>query len=359
MALSNWLLLGGALWVIKSISNKSDKELNNEHQKYLNEFEKSKHNKGRLEKIEKARRNTPCNFNEGISNEEFNQIIYKAQKRIKRIKKVEINNATIMCTVESQTGYSTWNFYVDFNDWGHITGVFWRSSDNIDSNIPKYFEEMVSSEICELLHSRNAVRMSFANLVYSNLNKTTMSSFGTSYKPKPLKEFFSKKHYINTLVNSSMLTNEHIYVVLSILKSNGFINIKSLPIKDINTASNNYIYQVAYVSINGYNQIQAGTNIQDNTEIIIYYHDKQEITTSFSGKTFKRQNCYDVEKQLRTLGFSNITLKPMKDLSVGWLNKEGMVSKVYFKGNEESTFQKNEIYEYDKPIVIKYHSFKK
>lgn len=359
MALTEWLLLGGAIWALKSISDKDNAKREAEYQEYLAEYKKEKAERSRLEKIEKIRRSVPCNFNEGISYDEFCQIVNKAKKRIKRIKNIQIDGATVLCTAESQTGYSTWDFYVDFNDWGHITGVFWRNSDNTDSNIPKHFEDIVSSEINDLLHSRKVIRNSFANLVYSNMNKTTMSVLGTSYKPKPLKGIFSRKHYINTSISSATLANEHIYIVLSILKNNGFINIKSIPVKDIDSSNNYYVHQVACVTIDNLEQFTVGTSFQNDAEVIIYYHDKREITSHFSGRIFKNQNCFDVEKQLRSLGFSNISLKPMKDLVTGWLSKEYNVCKVYFNGNEENTFKKNEVYKYDKHIVIKYHSFKK
>lgn len=351
-------LLNEAIWTLKSTFDEENKSQYAEHKEYLAEFKRTEAKNMRLH-LEESRKSIPCNFNEEISFDEFCQIIYKTKKRIRRIKNIHIEGATVLCTVESQTGYSTWDFYVDFNDWGHITGEAWRKSDNLDSNIPKCFENIVSTQITELLLSRNAISGSFSNLVYSNLNETAMLSLGTSYKPKPFREVFMKKRYANVFIGSDSLKNEHIYIILSILKSNGFVNIKSVPIKDINSKSNNYIQQVAYVTIDGTNQFQAGTRFQNDVEVVIYYHEKQEITAHFSGKIFKNQNCYDVENQLHALGFSNITLNPMKDLVTGWIRKEYNVYKVFLEGKEENTFRKNKAYKFDINITIKYHSFKK
>ena len=48
MSLSGWLLLGGALWAIKSITNKDNEKSNAEHQNHLEELEKFEIEKNRL-----------------------------------------------------------------------------------------------------------------------------------------------------------------------------------------------------------------------------------------------------------------------------------------------------------------------
>lgn len=87
--------------------------------------------------INGERKNTPCQFNDGISYEDFTHIVKSSKKHIKRIKETFVDKAVVYCKVESQTGCSDWNFQVDFNDWGHLTGTYWKTSENSDSNIPK------------------------------------------------------------------------------------------------------------------------------------------------------------------------------------------------------------------------------
>lgn len=101
---------------------------------------------------EKRRKNCVVNFDDGISEEEFRNIAYKALKRIKK-KKIEISfdGAIIYGRVLSQSGLSTWNFSIDFNDYGHITGRCWVYSGNRDSNIPdsyaNYMRELIFNYI--------------------------------------------------------------------------------------------------------------------------------------------------------------------------------------------------------------------
>ncbi len=96
---------------------------------------------------ERRRRATPCKFRDGISSSEFNRIARKSAKYIKRIINLSIDGPVVSGTVRSQSGTSEWDFSIDFNDYGHITGKYWLSTDNHDSNIPAKLAENISSMI--------------------------------------------------------------------------------------------------------------------------------------------------------------------------------------------------------------------
>ncbi|MGI6688649.1 MAG: hypothetical protein ACOX6Y_09990 [Christensenellales bacterium] len=96
---------------------------------------------------EEQRRNTPCFFSDGISEEEFEQLVRKSAKRIKRVEDVSIDGTYVYVTVRTQSGVGTWNFSLDFNDYGHITGTYWRKSDNHDSKIPEALGNMIQEAL--------------------------------------------------------------------------------------------------------------------------------------------------------------------------------------------------------------------
>lgn len=75
-------------------------------------------------------------FNDGISKVTFENSAYKAAKTIKRVTNISVDGPMVYGTVISQSGISTWDFEIDFNDYGHITGRYWINSNNNDSNIP-------------------------------------------------------------------------------------------------------------------------------------------------------------------------------------------------------------------------------
>ena len=47
----------------------------------------------------------------------------------------------------SQSGLTSCDFEIDFNDYWHITGKYWISSENPESSIPKH----ITQNICDLL----------------------------------------------------------------------------------------------------------------------------------------------------------------------------------------------------------------
>lgn len=93
------------------------------------------------------RKGTPCNFDNGISRTEFNEIVEKELKAIKRINDFSINDTVIRARVRSQSGISEWRFTVDFNDYGKITGNYWLNSKNNDLQIPESVAESIKKSI--------------------------------------------------------------------------------------------------------------------------------------------------------------------------------------------------------------------
>lgn len=96
---------------------------------------------------QERRRNTPCRFVDGFSEYEFEQMVKKAGRSIRRLSEISVDGPVVYGVVQSQSGISEWNFKLDFNDYGHITGTYWLSSDNDDSNIPERFGELIKSAI--------------------------------------------------------------------------------------------------------------------------------------------------------------------------------------------------------------------
>ncbi len=104
---------------------------------------------------EKRRKSIPCCFSDGISKSEFDEVVKKSRKHIKRLNDLYVEEAVVYGTVCSQSGISNWNFNIDFNDYGHLTGKYWLSSENNDSNIPITVAKKISSQIMEFLNSNN------------------------------------------------------------------------------------------------------------------------------------------------------------------------------------------------------------
>ena len=172
-----------------------------------------------------------------------------------------------------------------------------------------------------------------------------------------MKAFFLKRKKIVLGFDSHELLHKNIDFVRISLHNQAFNSITAVPIKDIDNESPYSVGEVEQVLIGGSQHFHAEDMIAYDTQIFITYHEKKEIALPFSARYFHRKNFTDVVDQLQTLGFTEICERPIKDLTTGWIIKDGSIEKVTVGGND--TFKKSDVYVYDTKIVIEYHTFKK
>lgn len=96
---------------------------------------------------ENRRRDTVCYFDGDISKEDFYMMVKCSRKGIRRIINLYAENTMVYGTVRSQSGISDWNFEIDFNDYGNLTGTYWLYTDHEDSNIPKTVADRIAQQI--------------------------------------------------------------------------------------------------------------------------------------------------------------------------------------------------------------------
>lgn len=94
-------------------------------------------------RLEEERRLTPPSYDDGVSEEEFEQIVLTAKKAIPRIKTASVNGFVVNIEVKSRSGLSIWRATIDFNKFGHLTGWHKIWSENDDSIIPEAFAREV------------------------------------------------------------------------------------------------------------------------------------------------------------------------------------------------------------------------
>ena len=93
------------------------------------------------------RRSSPLSFDDGVSREEFAAIAQDAARRAPRVSRVDVAGMTATLHVRSNSGLTTWTAQVDFNDYGHLTGAYWITTENDESLIPEHFARAVRAEI--------------------------------------------------------------------------------------------------------------------------------------------------------------------------------------------------------------------
>ena len=84
-----------------------------------------------------------CKEDMGVSPLEFEIIARKQAHSIERIIHVEVEGYCVYCVAETTRGTSEWEFSIDFDDNGHVTGNYDIRSENYESNIPEHFAKKI------------------------------------------------------------------------------------------------------------------------------------------------------------------------------------------------------------------------
>lgn len=343
---------------------------------------------------ERRRKNTPCYFNDGISKEQFDVIVKRASKHIKRLTKLTVDGAIVHGTVRTQSGLSEWNFEIDFNDYGHITGRYWISSDNSDSNIPSH----IADNITKMIHLFPEGFGNISSSKYTNHSKSEDDEKQERIRLEKTKQqiqsfkkvkkcSFLKKHWkglvfsIITLfctcicisvlgykyyesqknieigVSSASVIGSNYEQVIGELKSRGFTNIVTYPVSDLELEDAELEYTVEGINIHGKDIFESYFEYPYDTRIEITYHVVKNVFIPVSAKAAKKMLFNELEALIREAGFVNINFQVEYDLITGWITEDGLIKSVTINGEDD--FEENSEYRPDAEIVITYHTLKK
>lgn len=322
------------------------------------EADEVKTNTKRIDAIDIKRRETPCRFDCGISFEEFKCIVETEASRIKRIAQIKVYGPEVNGIVYSQSGLSTWEFQIDFNDWGKITGYFWTESSITNSHVNEILGERISEVIRKYLEKKNIRMIYLAEQVYKNIDLINGRSLNSYYKEK-IWEKYSKVPLKQISVDyaADYYQRMHLYPVISMLKNDGFVNIHTISINDVDDKCEKYIYEVESITIDGSDKFKPNDSFNYNTKIVIKYHQKKKVKAPFSAKDIKGLNYQEIADCLLAEGFINVKAIPLNDLITGWVLQNGTVADVTVTNRKYPLMEKH-LYQYDAIIEITYHSFK-
>ncbi len=140
-----------------------------------------------------------------------------------------------------------------------------------------------------------------------------------------------------------------------LLENNGFTNIQSKPLNDLNPNEKSQINVIGEVEILGDNVFDVDTMYPYDTQIVLSYHSIREECVPVSTKEAKQYNYRELKKILNDTGFVNVHPDPAHDLIMGIINKEDMVKSITVDGNNH--YSSWESFPVDTEIVITYHSY--
>lgn len=96
---------------------------------------------------EQRRKNSPLVFDPRLGYQDFQDLVGEIAKTTPRLLGFRISGLVVSLEVRSNSGLTTWSATTDFNDYGHLTGRYWLTTDNTQSPIPQFFAHAVQAEI--------------------------------------------------------------------------------------------------------------------------------------------------------------------------------------------------------------------
>ena len=334
-------------------------------------------NRGRKdaeERTEEERRRTskPCTFSDGISREQFEEIVKKSGKHIKRIANLSVDGTTVYGTVRAQSGLSEWNFRIDFNDYGHLTGEYWLFSDNDDSNIPKRVADNINLMVKEF---PEGFEKGFSNTKTRQQAKIFKEK-KRKRRRKKVKHFFTGlivivivvisvligrevreyKKGIEVGISSSQVVGQEYEQVIESFEDVGFTNIHAYPKYDLDFKDIDKENTVSRVSIKGNEYFEAEEKYPFDAKVVITYHVLKNIYVPVSAEDAEGMNYEELSFLMKEAGFENITTTADYDLITGWIKKEYSVESVSINGKMD--FSESSSFRPDSEVVIIYHRFK-
>jgi hypothetical protein len=75
-----------------------------------------------------------------------------------RVEDVVVTGMSVTLFVRSNSGLTTWTAEIDFNDYGHLTGTYWLSTENSASLIPEHFANALQAQIQHRVGGTNSER---------------------------------------------------------------------------------------------------------------------------------------------------------------------------------------------------------
>lgn len=153
-------LIRNGINTLNSCQNNSNDQKHDDSNDYQNQSEED------LE--ENRRRNTPFNFTDGISSNEFKRIVGSCACEIREICYLKVDGPLVYCKVDAKRDGKSWNFRIDFNDYGHLTGNWWAFYESDDPEIPTRLANSISNRIVN--YREDYSKLPKTNLQYKESN---------------------------------------------------------------------------------------------------------------------------------------------------------------------------------------------
>ena len=339
---------------------------------------------------EKRRQNTPFCYPDYLTQEQFEEIAKVSIKPMrKKFSNYGVVDGKFYGTIISKSGISEWDFVVDFNDFGKLTGEYWLQSENHDSVIPRRVAETIRFAICEILAENS-------NQPYNEIDETVLNEDvkpnsddekpkpETSPKPrKPKEPSWASRHkgfiFIAILISITLMFGSYAYYeyqklipigyeegdlvgleynkVVEMLENSGFTYVTTEEISDLPLDEESSANLVTDIRLDEKPTFDEDTKYACDKHIVVVYHSLELLNAPVTSKEAKGTNYTDVMDKFKDAGFVNVKTNVIYDIITGWVTDDGQVKSITINSDED--FDTYDEYRPDAEVIITYHTYKK
>lgn len=346
----------------------------------------------------------PCSFTD-IKRDEFAEIAYRAGKGIRRLTINKVEDAEVFCTVRSQSDLSEWDFSLGFNDFGHITGAWWKYGDTRKSLIPDRLAEKICNELkpytekyycgygystpgeelfvenelqkdrereaeLERIQQRREQEIRFQQEMRRRVkeeNKAQRRAWRRRNR-KPLSIAFliaviiigsvglihHQKQLRTVNLSSEAFIGMNCEDAERQLQKAGFDHVHKMAQNDLSYDELDEVGKVIEVDIDGNNHFAAGSKFRHDSYVKVLYHAADEIFPPMSLKDAKGKEYKEVLKAFQEAGFGNVTTIPEYKPFTKITKREGKVLAVSIDNIDD--YSTSHLFTVDKKVVITYRT---
>ena len=169
--------------------------------------------------------------------------------------------------------------------------------------------------------------------------------------------YWEYQNWIPVGIASSDIEGEHYESVEGHLEDNGFTDVYSWGMYDLEADELDDEGSVAEITIDDKDNFDAKTKFRFDSDVVIKYHSAKLVDAPISAKEAQGVNYKKIRTQFKEAGFVNIIVEAEYDLITGWINQDGDVKEIII--NRDNDFELEDSYRVDSEVKIIYHSFKK
>lgn len=175
-------------------------------------------------------------------------------------------------------------------------------------------------------------------------------------KIKRLWSAIAHKKMIKININSTDCIGKNYLQIESIFKQNGFSKINFNIFEDLEFVDISKENEVSEIIVDGNNFFMANTEVKYDSDVVITFHKLKKAKPPISYREIKGKHGNSVAESFRKEGFVNVEEHVIKDITFGWLKKDGYIDSLSI--DDDIRYKTDKLYRIDARVIVTYHTKK-